>query len=118
MGPPMHNRLFTGALWRSIRIRSRTLIIKEESMTSVTGAQHVDVAGFKESLKGQLLAPGDSEYDVVRTVWNAMIDRHPMFIARCVDVDDVVQAATFARANNLLVSVRGGGHNVAGKAVC
>ena len=76
------------------------------------------VEEFRASLKGELLRPGDAGYDEARTVWNAMIDRHPALIARCVDVDDVAAAVNFARTHNLLVAVRGGGHNVAGKAVC
>ena len=87
-------------------------------MTSRSGVDRAGVTAFKGHLKGELLAAGDSNYDEARTVWNAMIDRHPLLIARCVDADDVVQAVSFARTQNLLVSVRGGGHNVAGKAVC
>lgn len=76
------------------------------------------VAAFKQSLKGPLLRTGDAGYDEARTVWNAMIDRRPALIARCTDAEDIVCAVNFARAQDLLVSVRGGGHNVAGKAVC
>ena len=63
---------------------------------------------------GQLLRPGDSDYDQARRVWNGMIDRYPALIARCATTEDVVAAVNYARDNNLLLSVRGGGHNVAG----
>ena len=73
---------------------------------------------FASNLRGQLLRPGDDGYDEARTIWNAMIDKHPALIARCADDADVVQSVNFARDNNLLVSVRGGGHNVSGNAIC
>jgi FAD/FMN-containing dehydrogenase len=71
---------------------------------------------FQSRLQGQLIRPGDAQYDDARRVWNGMIDRYPALIARCASVDDVVAAVNFARENDLLVSVRGGGHNVAGHA--
>lgn len=76
------------------------------------------VEAFKATLKGEVLAAGDPGYEAARTVWNAMIDRRPALIARCRDAEDVVHAANFARTHDLLVAVRGGGHNVAGNAVC
>lgn len=76
------------------------------------------ISQFQANLKGELLCPGDAGYDAARTVWNAMIDRRPALIARCADAADVACAVRFARTHKLLVSVRGGGHNVAGKAVC
>jgi FAD/FMN-containing dehydrogenase len=76
------------------------------------------VQGFKSSLRGPLLCPGDEGYDEARRVWNAMIDKRPALIARCAGVADVIAAVDFARANDLLVSVRGGGHNVPGNCVC
>jgi FAD/FMN-containing dehydrogenase len=69
-------------------------------------------------LRGPLLRPGDPDYDAARAVWNGMIDRHPALIARCVCTEDVVAAVRFASDHALLVAVRGGGHNVAGSAVC
>lgn len=63
---------------------------------------------------GDLIRPGDAEYDTARRVWNYLIDRRPRAIARCHTVDDVVAALTFARTHDLRIAVRGGGHNVAG----
>ncbi len=68
--------------------------------------------------RGTTLAPGDTGYDEARRIWNAMIDRKPALIARCVSPDDVVRAVQFGRKHHLLISVRGGGHNIAGNAVC
>ena len=70
------------------------------------------------SFSGRLVQPGDAGYDEARTVWNGMIDRRPGLILRCTTPADVSRAVRFARANNLLVAVRGGGHNIAGSAVC
>ncbi|MEZ4861004.1 MAG: FAD-binding oxidoreductase [Caldilineaceae bacterium] len=78
----------------------------------------VAINNLKASLQGELLCPADPGYDAARTVWNAMIDRRPALIARCTTANDVVQAVNFARTQEMIVSVRGGGHNVAGKAVC
>jgi FAD/FMN-containing dehydrogenase len=76
------------------------------------------VQRFASGLRGRLIDPASPDYDAARAVWNGMIDRHPALIARCAGTDDVVKAVGFARAHNLLVSVRGGGHNVTGSAVC
>ncbi len=76
------------------------------------------VKEFQKSLHGQLVLPGAANYDAVRSVWNGMIDRRPGLIARCAGASDVMTAVNFARANDLLVSVRGGGHSISGKAVC
>ncbi len=70
-----------------------------------------------KGLRGRLLQPDDAGYDDARRVWNAMIDRRPAAIAQCAGTADVVRAVKFARAEGLPLSVRGGGHNVAGKAV-
>ena len=76
------------------------------------------VTAFRTRLRGELLRPDDPGYDEARKVWNGMIDKRPALIARCAGVADVVAAVHFARTNNLLVSVRGGGHNITGNAVC
>ena len=73
---------------------------------------------FRTSLSGQLILPGHLSYNEVRKVWNAMIDKRPALIVRCIGVADMIKSISFALANNLLVSVRAGGHNVGGKAVC
>ena len=73
---------------------------------------------FKSSLRGLVLQPGDETYDDVRQVWNRLIDRRPAILARCAGVSDIINCVDFARANHLLVSVRGGGHNIAGSGVC
>ena len=73
---------------------------------------------FKTALSGQLMLPEHPSYNEARKVWNAMIDRRPALIVRCAGTADVIKSVKFARANNLLVSVRAGGHNVGGKAVC
>jgi FAD/FMN-containing dehydrogenase len=73
---------------------------------------------FSNEFKGELLLPDHDMYNAVRRVWNGMIDREPGAIARCSSVADVVAAIKFARSEGLHISVRGGGHNVAGMAVC
>src|SRR5690242_1672960 len=76
------------------------------------------VEAFAASLRGPLLRPGEDGYDKARIVWNGMIDRRPALIARCAGVADVIAAVRFARTHGLLVSVKGGGHNITGNAVC
>ena len=73
---------------------------------------------FGESLLGALITPNDEGYDMGRRVWNGLIDRYPAMIAYCSDVDDVIKSVDFALTHGLLTAVRGGGHNVAGNAVC
>ncbi|MDP2602517.1 MAG: FAD-binding oxidoreductase [Deltaproteobacteria bacterium] len=77
-----------------------------------------DLDAFKASLHGELLQPSDSGYDEARSIWNAMIDRRPDIIARCRGVADVVACVNFARGHSLKLSIKGGGHNIAGLAVC
>jgi len=73
---------------------------------------------FKASLRGALLRPGEAGYDEARKVWNGSIDKRPALIARCAGVGDVMHCVNFARVNDVLVAVRGGGHNIGGNAVC
>jgi FAD/FMN-containing dehydrogenase len=92
-----------------------------QATTAAGGAAVLDeetIQGFKEGLGGELLRPGDDGYDGARRIWNGMIDRRPALIARCTGTADVIEAVRFARENGLLLSVRGGGHNIAGHAVC
>src|SRR5919112_2251568 len=83
--------------------------------TALTGST---VEGFGSRLRGELLRPGDAGYEEARLLWNGLIDKRPALIARCAGVGDVVDSVNFARENDLLVAVRGGGHNVAGNAAC
>ncbi|TCC99599.1 FAD-binding oxidoreductase [Pedobacter hiemivivus] len=78
----------------------------------------VTIKEFRESLRGGLIEPQDKEYDEARKVYNAMISKHPQMIARCMDVADVIQSVNFARENNILLSIRSGGHNAGGLGIC
>ncbi|EJL6403305.1 FAD-binding oxidoreductase [Vibrio parahaemolyticus] len=80
--------------------------------------ENTTIEHFKSHFQGDVVLPTDSNYDEVCQIWNGMIDRKPSLIARCKSADDVVMAVNFARDNGLLLSVRGGGHNIAGNAVC
>jgi hypothetical protein len=88
------------------------------SPSATTAISDDAVAALRGRLRGTLLQPGDDGYDEARTIWNAMIDRRPALIVRCTGTDDVVAAVNFAREHDQLVSIKGGGHNVAGHAVC
>jgi FAD/FMN-containing dehydrogenase len=72
--------------------------------------------GFKMRLKGSVFVLGDAGYDESRTVWNAMIDHKPALVVRCLGVADVIASIQFAREHNLLICIKGGGHNIAGLA--
>jgi FAD/FMN-containing dehydrogenase len=72
---------------------------------------------FTMQMRGPVLTPEDPAYEEARTIWNGLIDRRPAMIAQCSGAADVVDAVNFAREHELLVSIRGGGHNVAGNAV-
>ena len=76
------------------------------------------ITEFSENLRGELIQPDDDGYDAARKVYNAMIDRHPLLIAGCADVADVITAVNFGRDNDMLISIRGGGHNAGGLGVC
>lgn len=76
-----------------------------------------NLAGFQFALGGSVHLPGSAVYDEARTVWNATVDKHPGLVVRCAGVSDVMQAVRFAKQNDLLIAVRAGGHNIAGKAV-
>jgi FAD/FMN-containing dehydrogenase len=76
------------------------------------------VRTLTDAFAGELIGPGHGSYESARRVWNGMVDRRPAMIARCAGEDDVVAALAFAREHGLSVAVRGGGHNVAGNAVC
>jgi FAD/FMN-containing dehydrogenase len=76
------------------------------------------VEAFKATLRGPVMLPGDPGYDEARAIWNGMIDRHPAMIVRCAGTADVAAAIGFARDNGLPLAVKGGGHNIAGSALC
>ncbi len=80
--------------------------------------QESAIHDFETSLQGALRRPGEAGYDDARQIWNGMIDRRPALIACCHGIADVINSVNFARTHELLVAVRGGGHNVAGSAVC
>jgi FAD/FMN-containing dehydrogenase len=89
--------------------------------TADVGAGLVDagrLGALHSAVKGEILDQRSAAYDGARTVWNAMIDRKPGLIIRCREQADVVHAVNFARDNGLLVAVLGGGHNIAGNAIC
>jgi len=83
-----------------------------------TGSLQQAIVDFRGQFRGSVVEPQDSEYEASRKVYNGMIDRKPRLIAKCTDVADVMTAVKMAIANNLRVSIRGGGHNAAGLGVC
>jgi hypothetical protein len=87
-------------------------------MTSATASPGVigeaTVGELEASLRGQVIRPGDPDYDQARAVWNAVHDKHPALIIRCAGTADVIKAVGFARSQGLLVAVRGGSHSIAG----
>jgi FAD/FMN-containing dehydrogenase len=84
----------------------------------MTSMKNEVVDAFKATLRGTVLQPADPGYDDARAIWNAMIDKRPAMIVRCAGTADVVRAVNFARENGLPLAVRGGGHNIAGSALC
>jgi FAD/FMN-containing dehydrogenase len=92
-----------------------------EAFTLDNGKAAVDAAtleALRKDLRGELLVPADPGYDEARAIWNAMVDRRPALIVRCRGVADVMRAVTFASEHDLLLAIRGGGHNIAGNALC
>jgi len=73
---------------------------------------------LKSKISGNVMVPADSNYEETRKIWNAMIDRKPAIIVQCKNADDVANAIQFARSNQLEISIRGGGHNIAGSSLC
>jgi FAD/FMN-containing dehydrogenase len=84
----------------------------------MTNLQDRKIEELKEGFKGEILLPSDGAYESARKIWNAMIDKRPAVIARCATTADIVLGVNFARDNRLLLAVRGGGHNIAGNALC
>ena len=87
-------------------------------METIQQPENAKIEAFKNQLRGTLILPEDSFYEDTRKIYNAMIDKRPAMIAKCVDVADVITAVNFGRENNLLVAVRGGGHNGGGLGLC
>ncbi|HEU4762808.1 MAG TPA: FAD-dependent oxidoreductase, partial [Gemmatimonadales bacterium] len=79
---------------------------------------HAAIARLQANLQGELIQPRDPRYEEARRVFNGIIDRRPALIVRCAAVADVIEAVRLARESNMLLSVRGGGHGVAGNALC
>ncbi|QRM56433.1 FAD-binding oxidoreductase [Sinorhizobium sp. BG8] len=96
--------------------------MNDMSLTNLhAGKTKISAAAIEEfaaQQRGDLLDSQHASYDEARAIWNGMIDRRPALIARCAGAADVIRAVRFARDNDLLVAVRGGGHNIAGNAVC
>jgi FAD/FMN-containing dehydrogenase len=78
----------------------------------------VNMEQLRSRVRGQIVVPGDAEYDFARRVYNAMIDKRPAGIVRCVDVADVTAAVEYGRENKMLAAIRGGGHNGGGLGIC
>ena len=93
------------------------MVVSEQRRSATPVLGEATVQDFREVLRGSLVRPGDPDYDEARKVFNGMIDRRPALIARCADAADVAAAIQVARGNGLVVSVRSGGHGVAGHAV-
>ncbi len=89
-----------------------------EAHTAEAATDDQAIAALVTGMRGACFTPSDAGYDDARMVWNGSIDKHPAIVARCSGVADVIDAVNFACANGVLVAVRGGGHNVAGNAVC
>jgi len=77
-----------------------------------------DIEDLRTRIRGEVILFGEEGYDDAREIWNAMIDRKPSIIARCMGNNDVMQTVNFARDNNILLAIKGAGHNIAGNAVC
>jgi len=94
----------------------------ELSIRKINGSdglvEEKEIQQFASSLRGPLLRPGDAGYDHARVIWNGMIDQRPALIAGCTGAADVMTAIRFAGEHEALISIKGGGHNVSGKAVC
>jgi len=84
----------------------------------MTNLPAIKIEKLKEGFRGEIFFPGGDAYEIARKIWNGMIDKHPALICRCATVSDIVRAVNFARDNRVLLAVRGGGHNIAGNAMC
>jgi FAD/FMN-containing dehydrogenase len=94
-----------------------TLMAVEDPKTG-SALQAPEIAQLRQAIRGELVLPNDPDYDQARKVWNGMVDKQPAAIIYCAESHDVVTAVSFARSQNFLLAVRGGGHNIAGSSVC
>ena len=86
-----------------------------------TGGQEIaaeKIDAFAGQINGQIISPESPDYEEARHIWNASIERHPGLIVRCLGTADVIASVNFARENDILLAIRGGGHNVGGRALC
>ena len=90
----------------------------QDKTDSEPSQQASDISQLGQRIRGALVIPDDPGYDQARRVWNGMVDKRPAAVIYCVDSEDVITAVNFARSRNMLVAVRGGGHNVGGSSVC
>ncbi len=115
-------RMETQAVHRRISVRTlirrNTVSSNASSVAVAAGLAEQAVTELRAQVRGGLIQPGDTGYDEARKVYNAMIDKRPALIARCVDAADVISAVNFARDHQLTVAVRGGGHNGPGFGTC
>jgi FAD/FMN-containing dehydrogenase len=104
-----------------------SLSVEDAAMTSLTlktldaGQRTIGngaVDALRNGMNGAVLLPGDAGYDDARTVWNATVDKRPGAVVRCATAADVAGAVGFAAEHHLLLAIKGGGHNIAGNAVC
>jgi FAD/FMN-containing dehydrogenase len=95
--------------------RQPVCLQRESGVNKVSEAA---LEGLANLIRGQVLCRGDEEYDSARSIWNGMIDRYPAVVVRATGTADVIAAVNFAREHKLPLSIKGGGHNVAGKALC
>lgn len=97
---------------------ARTIDLAGVPIVDVPPPADAAIDGLRSRLRGELLVPGTQAYEQSRRVWNGVIDRHPALIVLCAGAEDVISAVGFARDHGLPLSVRGGGHNVAGSSIC
>lgn len=87
-------------------------------MKTIKELEPTTIETFRNQLQGKIIMPSDAEFDETRKVYNGMIDKHPGMFVMCVDVADVIASVNFGRENDLLIAVRGGGHNGGGLGLC
>ena len=102
----------------AFRRRSRTALTLKTLDGDTIAVDSSAINELRQGLEGTLSVEGMPDYESARHIWNAAIDRRPALVVRCVDVQDIVRAMRFAERHNALVSVRAGGHNAAGFAIC